>query len=54
MAYTNTGGTITETGYQLGIFIVKAHYTFRGRRSVPLAIITRVFAMDEATRTRFE
>lgn len=36
MAYTNTGGNLTEQGYQLGIFLVKAHYTVRGRRATPL------------------
>jgi len=38
MAYTNTGGALTEGGYQLGIFLVKAHYTVRGRRAVPLTV----------------
>jgi len=34
MAFTNTGGSLVEQGYQLGIFLVKAHYTVRGRRAV--------------------
>jgi len=32
MAYTNTGGEIVRQGYQLGIFLVKVAYEFRGRR----------------------
>jgi hypothetical protein len=42
MAWTNTGGELSSTGYQLGIFLVKAHYTVRGRRSIPLSISIRL------------
>lgn len=45
MAYSNTGGAITETGYTLGIFLVKAHYTVRGRRAIPLPTLTKVLML---------
>jgi hypothetical protein len=41
MAYTNTGGALDSSGYQLGIFLVKAHYTVRGRRAIPLSATVR-------------
>jgi hypothetical protein len=47
MAYTNTGGDISSTGYQLGIFLVKAHYTVRGRRSIPLSISISIRMMSK-------
>jgi len=47
MAYSNTGGSISDTGFQLGIFIVKAHYTVRGRRAVPLSATIRLKMMSE-------
>lgn len=47
MAYSNTGGSISDTGFQLGIFIVKAHYTVRGRRAVPLSATIRLRMMSE-------
>lgn len=46
MAYSNTGGAISETGYVLGIFLVKAHYTVRGRRAIPLPTVTKVMMLD--------
>lgn len=46
MAYSNTGGSISSTGYQLGIFLVKAHYTVRGRRAVPLSALLKVRMMN--------
>jgi hypothetical protein len=59
MAYSNTGGEITSTGYILGIFLVKAHYTVRGRRSIPLSISTEIRMMskeklDELRKALFE
>jgi len=45
MAYSNTGGSLTEQGYQLGIFLVKAHYTVRGRRATPLSLVIRAERM---------
>jgi len=38
MAYSNSGGALDTQGYVLGIFLMKVHYTFRGRRSVPLDV----------------
>jgi hypothetical protein len=54
MAYTNTGGDISSTGYQLGIFLVKAHYTVRGRRSVPLTPLIRLKMMGFAQLEEFK
>lgn len=42
MAYTNTGGTLDVGGYQLGVFLVKAHYTVRGRRAIPLSATVKL------------
>lgn len=42
MAYSNTGGDISSAGYTLGIFLVKAHYTVRGRRAIPIPVSTRI------------
>lgn len=53
MAYSNTGGALTETGYQLGIFLVKAHYTVRGRRAVPLTVEQKVARMNYREKERF-
>jgi len=46
MAYSNTGGSLDSGGYTLGAFIVKAHYTVRGRRAVPLSATIRVRQMS--------
>jgi hypothetical protein len=46
MAYSNTGGDISATGYNLGIFLVKAHYTVRGRRAEPLPTLTKLLMLD--------
>jgi hypothetical protein len=46
MAYSNTGGAISSTGYVLGIFLVKAHYTVRGRRAIPLPTVTKLMMLD--------
>jgi hypothetical protein len=46
MAYSNTGGDISSTGYQLGIFLVKAHYTVRGRRAIPLSATIKIRQMN--------
>merc|ERR1712087_1007423 len=48
MAYTNTGGSLTEEGYQLGIFLVKSHYTVRGRRATPLSIPMRAARLSRS------
>jgi hypothetical protein len=53
MAYSNTGGDLTDQGYQLGIFLVKAHYTVRGRRSVPLTIQQQVLRMSSSDKLEF-
>jgi len=47
MAYTNTGGSLDSQGYQLGIFLVKAHYTVRGRRAIPLSVTIKIQQMTE-------
>lgn len=54
MAYTNTGGSISSTGYTLGIFLVKAHYTVRGRRSVTLLPTLRVRMMSQKLLEEYE
>jgi transcriptional/translational regulatory protein YebC/TACO1 len=38
MAFSNTGGNISSTGYVLGVFLVKAFYTVRGRRPEELPV----------------
>ena len=54
MAYTNTGGSLDEGGYQLGVFLVKAHYTVRGRRAIPLSATVKLLQMSEKERQLFE
>jgi hypothetical protein len=50
MAYTNTGGSLDTTGYQLGFFLVKAHYTVRGRRAIPLSVSIQMRQLSVAQR----
>ena len=54
MAYTNTGGSLDEGGYQLGVFLVKAHYTVRGRRAIPLSATVKLLQMSQKERELFE
>ena len=54
MAYTNTGGSLDQSGYQLGIFLVKAHYTVRGRRAIPLSASIRIWQMTPKVREEFK
>jgi hypothetical protein len=54
MAYSNTGGSISSTGYTLGIFLVKAHYTVRGRRAVTLQPSLKVQMMPQKLLEEYE
>lgn len=54
MAYSNTGGSISQTGFQLGIFIVKAHYTVRGRRAIPLSATIKLRMMSDKQLEEFK
>lgn len=53
MAYTNAGGSLTEQGYQLGFFLVEAHYTVRGRRAIPLTAPVLIEQWTDAKRMEF-
>jgi hypothetical protein len=54
MAYSNTGGSIDAGGYVLGVFLIKAHYTVRGRRALPLSAVIRIRMMSDEERTLFK
>jgi hypothetical protein len=38
----------------LGLFVIKAHYTVRGRRAIPLSATIRIRQMSDETRELFK